>query len=139
MSLRTSNAANVEGIKATSKSSQKTVSTPEEFQSILCEKIESVQDTLEDMRDQQEAINTVKKEGMVTEVIRRYMPDGSIEITEYVGSKVKNRYRKPPHLEYVPDPNAPIPKSEDGQQLLAQQSMVLKPKYSLAEDLFNML
>jgi flagellar hook-basal body complex protein FliE len=89
MSLRTSNTTNVEGVKAASEASKKTVSTPEEFQSILCEKIGSIQDTLEEMRAQREAINTVKAEGMVTEVVRRYMPDGSIMITQYVGSKIK--------------------------------------------------
>ena len=139
MSLRTSNTTNVEGVKAASEASKKTVNTPEEFQSILWEKIGSIRDTLEEMRAQREAINTVKAEGMVTEVVRRYMPDGSIMITQYVGGKIKDRYRKPPHLELVPDPNSPVPKSEDGRSLTAQQNMVMKPKYSLAEDLFNML
>ncbi|WP_027405548.1 hypothetical protein [Anaerovibrio sp. RM50] len=147
MSVRTSNSINMEGTTVSEKvvsrsdstSADSTAVTPSEaFKEILIEKLGSVRDTLEEMREQKEAIQTVKNEGQVTEIVRRMMPDGSIMITEYVEGKVKSRQRKPPHMEYVVDKNQPIPKNEEGMALPSKQAMVLKPKFSVAEELFNM-
>lgn len=153
MSVRTSNSINMEGLKASAKTktSQKSgsssstttgvdagITSSEAFKEILIEKLGTIRDTLEEMREQKEAIQAAKTEGQVTEIVRRLMPDGSIMITEYVEGKVKSRQRKPPHLEYVVDKNQPIPKDEDGMALPSKQAMVLKPKFSVAEELFNM-
>ncbi len=147
MSVRTSNSINMEGTTVSEKvvsrsdstAADSTAVTPSEaFKEILIEKLGSVRDTLEEMREQKEAIQTVKNEGQVTEIVRRIMPDGSIMITEYVEGKVKSRQRKPPHMEYVVDKNQPIPKNEEGMALPSKQAMVLKPKFSVAEELFNM-
>ncbi len=149
MSVRTSNSINMEGTKvsgqtvknsdsSTASSVDAGITSSEAFKEILIEKLGTIRDTLEEMREQKEAIQAAKTEGQVTEIVRRLMPDGSIMITEYVEGKVKSRQRKPPHLEYVVDKNQPIPKDEDGMALPSKQAMVLKPKFSVAEELFNM-
>ena len=147
MSVRTSNSINVEGTTVSEKvvsrsdsiaAESAAVNPAEAFKEILLEKLGSISDTLEEMREQEEAIQAAKSESQVTEIVRRIMPDGSIKITEYVDGKVKSCQHKPPHLVYVVDKNQPIPKNEEGMALPSKQAMVLKPKFSVAEELFNM-
>ncbi|WP_297963853.1 hypothetical protein [uncultured Anaerovibrio sp.] len=110
----------------------------ESFKKILTQKLGTISDTLAEMMEERAALQQVQAQVAVTEIVRRVMPDGSIRITEYVDGKVKSVEHKPPHMEYVVDKNKPIPRDGDGMLLTSRQAMVLKPKFSIAEELFNM-
>ena len=124
-----------------------------EYSKILSEKIsniksdirkmEEVQAQLDEICDMQEELtgevkinedsgnaNRDNSEGISikhnTETIKRFMPDGSIMITTYEGSKIVEQIKQRPHMISVPDFSAPL--KADGTvatKLEARQSLDL--------------
>ena len=61
-----------------------------------------------------------------TETIKRFMPDGSIMITTYEGSRIVEQVKHKPHLVSVPDYSAPLkPDGTVATKLEAKQSLDL--------------
>lgn len=61
-----------------------------------------------------------------TETIRRFLPDGTISITTYQGSKIVEQVRHKPHMVSVPDYTAPPnPDGTTATKLEARQSLDL--------------
>ncbi len=124
--------------KNASQSSYKGGSTvASEYSKILAEKISNIKSDvrqMEEVRDQLDEISELHEEltgsakvdedsgnanrdsdgtsiNNVTETIKRFMPDGSIMITTYEGSKIVEQIRQRPHMVSVPDYTAP-PKAD---------------------------
>ena len=123
-----------------------------EYSKILAEKIsniksdirkmEEVQAQLDEICDMQEELTgevkidedsgnanrddsgiSIKKN---TETIKRFMPDGSIMITTYEGSKIVEQIKQRPHMVSVPDFTAPPkPDGTIATKLEARQSLDL--------------
>lgn len=127
-------------------------SVASEYSKILAEKIsnvktdmrrmEAVQDQLDAIADLQEELtgevkvdedsgNANRDEAGVsisqpTETIKRFMPDGSIMITTYEGSKIVEQVRQRPHVVSVADYTAPPkPDGTVATKLEAKQSLDL--------------
>ena len=70
------------------------------------------------MADREEAIDNLEKAAERLEAAdiddkaivkrRRFLPDGTIEITELQGNKVISRYKKRPPMHFVPDFSRPL-------------------------------
>mgnify|MGYP000996942283 FL=1 len=70
------------------------------------------------MADREEAIDSLEKATERLEAAdiddkaivkrRRFLPDGTIEITELQGNKVISRYKKRPPMHFVPDFSRPL-------------------------------
>ena len=70
------------------------------------------------MADREEAIDNLEKATERLEAAdiddkaivkrRRFLPDGTIEITELQGNKVISRYKKRPPMHFVPDFSRPL-------------------------------
>lgn len=56
---------------------------------------------------------------------RRFLPDGTIEITELQGNKVVSRYKKRPPMHFVPDPSRPLKPDGKPQMKLVPQLNLL--------------
>jgi len=62
---------------------------------------------------------------------RRLMPDGTIQVTELVGDKVKDRYRYQPDLIAVADPAKPPAKNPDGTEIPGTGGTKLRPYFNI--------
>ena len=121
----------VTAAQTTCKSSGRSIAS--EYARILDEKIsnvkedirqmEIVQEQLDEIRDMHEELtgevkededsgNANRKENFVknqleVETVKRFMPDGSIMVTTYEGSKIVEQVRHKPHMTVAPDYTAP--------------------------------
>ena len=106
------------------------------------QKMDAVQEQLDEISDLQEELTgevkvdedsgNANRDGSgvsintSTETIKRFMPDGSIMITTYEGSKVVEQVRQRPHMIAVPDLTAPPnPDGTTATKLEARQSLDL--------------
>lgn len=62
---------------------------------------------------------------------RRWMPDGTIQVTELVGDRVKDRYRYQPDLIAVADPERPPAKNPDGTDVPGTGGTKLRPYFNI--------
>ena len=62
---------------------------------------------------------------------RRLMPDGTIQVTERVGDKVKDRYRDQPDLIAVAEPAKPPEKNPDGTEIPGTGGTKLRPYFNI--------
>lgn len=62
---------------------------------------------------------------------RRLMPDGTIQVTEFVGDMVKDRYRYQPDLIAVADPAKPPMKNPDGTEIPGTGGTKLRPYFNI--------
>lgn len=139
--------------KFSSQTSYKGNSVASEYAKILAEKIsniksdvqkmDAIQEQLDEIRDMHEEltgeIKTDEDSGNANrddsggvsinnsvETIKRFMPDGSIMITTYEGSKIVEQLRQRPHMVSVPDFTAPPkPDGTTATKLEAKQSLDL--------------
>lgn len=119
--------------KSTSQSSYKGADVASEYAKLLAERISNIkadvqamaetQSQLDEIADlQEELTGTVKVDEdsgnanrsddssasiQPTETIKRFMPDGSIMVTTYKGSKIVEQVKHKPHMVAVPDYTAP--------------------------------
>ena len=140
--------------KDTSQSSYRSGSNvASEYSKILAEKISNVktdvqkmaavQEQLDEIRDLHEDLtgeikidedsgnanrdsNSSASAGNSTETIKRFLPDGSIMITTYEGSRIVEQVKHKPHMTVVPDYSAPPnPDGTVATKLEASQSLDL--------------
>lgn len=101
-----------------------------DYAKILAEKISAVdaemENTNNNLENQQQAASDSGKSSSVTETIKRFMPDGSIMVTTYDGGSIVQQMKIRPHLVPVPDYSAPpTPSGEPAMKLEARQNLDL--------------
>ena len=102
-----------------------------EFAAILNEARATVRETLEEMQERQEEIDTVRNERETNETLTRLMPDGSIRITEIEGGKVVATTKYRPHMQTLIDDSKPLPHNADGTANLNAAETKLEPLQSI--------
>lgn len=124
--------------KSTAKASKKE-SVAEDFKNLLNERIDSLDETTKKMDKIKKELKQLKEQREVTEIIRRIMPDGSIQVTKYVEGKIESRYTQSPRMHWELD-YASVPKlSESDGTLSPECATKLVAKRSIADDLLGML
>ena len=124
--------------KSTAKASKKE-SVAEDFKNLLNERIDSLDETTKKMDKIKKELKQLKEQREVTEIIRRIMPDGSIQVTKYVEGKIESRYTQSPRMHWELD-YASVPKlSEPDSTLSPEYATKLVAKRSIADDLLGML
>lgn len=121
--------------KNASQSSYKsTTNVASEYSKILAKKISNVKADVQQMAQVQEQLDEIcdlqeeltgevkinedsgnanrdgsgASTGKSTETVKRFLPDGSILVTTYEGSRIVEQVKHKPHMTVVPDYNAPL-------------------------------
>lgn len=66
------------------------------------------EDAIEELNQATDRLKAADEDEKAIVKRRRFLPDGSIEITEMQGNKVINRYKKRPAMHFVPDMSKPL-------------------------------
>lgn len=82
----------------------------------------------------QEASAAKLREEMATETVRRLLPDGTIRITEYQGSKIKSVLYRHPEMIAVPDLSDPAWHNASDGTPAAQKKMKLIPHRCILDE-----
>ena len=108
----------------------------ESFSSIVAKMTDpaNIRDKLEEMNEARKEQKEHEQRMNMRTTERRIMPDGTIQVTELEGGKVKDRYRYHPEVIAVADPTKPPEKNPDGTDVPGTGGIKLRPHFNI----FNM-